>query len=231
MLSLPEPGVPISRRTVLRTALAGAIAPTAWAQSTPAAEVATLSVVRTEDGMIVEASVRIALPAAVEAALLKGVALYFLTELNLFRDRWYWRDKRAAYARKSARLSYQALTRKYRVSTGDGTLSQGFERLEDALAVIGRTGRWRVLEAAETEPEERYYAEFAFQLDLTQLPRPFQIGGSQSEWAIEASRTQRAFMGPRGAATAKPPTPSPTAPPPASPAAASAVSAPAAEAK
>jgi hypothetical protein len=39
----------------------------------------------------------------------------------------------------------------------------------------------------EADPTVKYKVEFRFRLDLSQLPRPFQIGAiGQSEWSVQA---------------------------------------------
>ena len=48
-----------------------------------------------------------------------------------------------------------------------------------------RVSRWRIADASEVEPDVRHNVDFRFRLDLSQLPRPFQIGvAGQKDWAI-----------------------------------------------
>nr|WP_309246733.1 DUF4390 domain-containing protein [Ramlibacter montanisoli] len=49
------------------------------------------------------------------------------------------------------------------------------------------------------DPEAPHNIDFRFRLDMSQLPRPFQIGAvGQAEWIILAVRTQRlVFDNPR----------------------------------
>ena len=52
--------------------------------------------------------------------------------------------------------------------------------------------RWKIAEPGELDPEQRHNLEFNFRLDVSQLPRPFQIGVlGQSDWNISASIRQR----------------------------------------
>ncbi|MDP3309548.1 MAG: DUF4390 domain-containing protein, partial [Polaromonas sp.] len=63
--------------------------------------------------------------------------------------------------------------------------------LAEALAAIQRISRWRIADAAEIDAASRHNVEFRFRLDLSQLPRPFQIGvAGQRDWtiAVEDSR-------------------------------------------
>ncbi|MBX3585042.1 MAG: DUF4390 domain-containing protein [Ramlibacter sp.] len=156
---------------------------------------------RTEDGVFLSASVKFELPAVVQDALLKGISMYFVAEAEVFRDRWYWYDKKLSTTVRHMRLSYQPLTRRWRLHVAPGaisnsglgvTLGQNFDSLEEALAVIQRVSRWKIADAADIEPESRHNVDFRFRLDVSQLPRPFQIGAvGQPDWRIAASRNQR----------------------------------------
>jgi hypothetical protein len=97
------------------------------------------------------------------------------------------------------RLSYQPLTRRWRlqvspVPIGNSglALGQSFDTREEAMAAVQHIARWKIAELADLEPDARYSVEFQFRLDVSQLPRPFQIGAvGHSDWNISASRTQR----------------------------------------
>ncbi len=155
-----------------------ALALPAWAQPD-----ASVEVVRTDTGVHVDFKVPFELSPAVEAALQKGVVLHFVAETQVFRERWYWRDLRVAGALRTWRLSYQPLTRQYRVSLG--VLTQYFDSLSEALASLQRVSRWTVAEPADLAASGHYRLQFSYQLDTSQLPRPLQIGiGGQSDWAL-----------------------------------------------
>ncbi|HET6787070.1 MAG TPA: DUF4390 domain-containing protein, partial [Aquabacterium sp.] len=101
--------------------------------------------------------------------------------------RWYWYDRSRAVAERHWRLTYQPLTRRWRVSV-EG-LSQHYGSLSEALAVMQRGSRWRIMDQAPANDERDHYVEFSFQLDRDELPRPLQIGLSdQSEWTIAVAR-------------------------------------------
>jgi hypothetical protein len=170
----------------------------------PPAEVTQLVVERNDDGVHLSATVSFELPLVVEEALAKGIPMYFVAEAAIFRDRWYWTDKRVASAARHMRLSFQPLTRRWRLqvsSTPIGNsglvLGQMFDSREEALAAVQRVSRWRIADAADIDPQATNTVEFRFRLDVSQLPRPFQIGAvGQSEWNISASRSQRLQLDP-----------------------------------
>jgi hypothetical protein len=140
-----------------------------------------------EDGLNLGYALDFELSRQVEEALLKGVPIYFVARADVFRTRWYWRDKRVGTAERTWRLAWQPLTRRYRLS--QGSLSQNYDRLDDALAGIQRATRWKIAEAAALEADTRQYVEFSFRLDTSQLPRPLQIGvGGQQDWNLAVER-------------------------------------------
>ena len=163
------------------------------------AEVTQLRVERTEEGVLLSAAVRFELPQVVDDALEKGIAMYFVAEASIYRDRWYWYDKRVAHAIRHMRLSYQPLTRRWRLQVSSRpigssglVLGQNFDTEEEALAAIQRISRWRIADANDVDPEARHTIDFRFRLDMSQLPRPFQIGAvGQSDWILLAVRNQR----------------------------------------
>ena len=177
---------------------------TAWA-----AELAQLKVDRADEGVYLSASVKFDVPAVVEDALMKGVALFFVAEADFYRSRWYWTDRRVSSATRTIRLAFQPLTRRWRINVQDGaagsantgiglrsSLSQNYDTLADALASIQRFSRWKIADSADFDPELIYLFDFKFNLDLTQLPRPFQIGvAGQKEWGISVKYSEPMQMG------------------------------------
>jgi hypothetical protein len=180
----------------------------AWAPAPASAtEITQLRVERGEDGVHLSALVRFDLPPVVEDALLKGIPLFFVAEADIYRDRWYWTDPRVASATRTIRLAYQPLTRRWRVNIASGliasssglraTLNQNYETLPEALSAIQRVARWKIADTGDVDPDASYKLDFSFRLDLSQLPRPFQIGvAGQRDWNISAQVKDRLRMEP-----------------------------------
>jgi hypothetical protein len=176
---------------VLLLAVAGAV----QAQS----EVTQLRLERTDDGVLLNATVSFELPPAVDDALQKGIPMFFVAEATLLRDRWYWYDKQVAGSQRHMRLSYQPLTRRWRLQVSSApignsglALGQSFDTKDEALRAVQSIARWKIAELGDLETDARYSIDFRFRLDVSQLPRPFQIGVvGQAEWNVGAARTQR----------------------------------------
>jgi hypothetical protein len=72
------------------------------------------------------------------------------------------------------------------------SLSQTFETLPEALAAIRRTVNWKLADVSELGSDNKFTLIFKFRLDVSQLPRPFQMmTGGQSEWNLSTQRTLR----------------------------------------
>lgn len=174
--------------------------PEAARAESAAAEISQLQFERVGDAVLLSATVNFELSAAIEEALLKGVAMIFVAEADVLRERWYWTNRKVVSTARHMRLTYQPLTRRWRLNVASGTitnarmamaLNQNFDSLSDALAAVQRLYRWKIAELAELDPEQRHLVEFRFRLDTSQLPRPFQIGTLfQSDWNISASSRQ-----------------------------------------
>ena len=151
-------------------------------------ELAALQLGRAEGALTLEFNLRLKLSHALEDALQRGVPMYFSAEATLLRGRWYWRDERIARVNRNWRLSYQPLTSSWRLSLGG--LAQSFPTLAEALAPMTRVSGWQLTELERLEPGERYYVEFAWKLDSTQLPQPMQLDLG-ADWKLSIERTIR----------------------------------------
>jgi len=168
---------------------------TAYADS--GVEITQLRLERSDDEVQLSAQLHFELPTVVEDALLKGIPMVFVMGADTVRERWYWYDKKMAGSERYMRLAYQPLTRRWRlnVSSAPGAavavglaLNQSYESLALALAAIKRVSKWKIADVSDFDAGTKYRTEFRFRLDLTQLPRPFQIGAlGQTDWDIAVS--------------------------------------------
>ena len=142
-----------------------------------------------DEGYQFNADVEIALNPMLERALEKGIVLYFVTELNLLSPRWYWLDEKVARSKQREALSYYALTRQYRLSRG--SLSQNFSTLKEALQVLGRLRNRPIVANSELKQDAEYIVELRVWLDLSRLPKPFQVEAlSSREWNLSSDTLQ-----------------------------------------
>jgi len=176
----------------------------AWADTT--VELQSLRVERVDNAVTVSANLHFDLPLPLEEALLKGVSLYFVTEVEVLRERWYFYDKRVSHAERHIRLFYMPLTRRWRVNIsprpfsagGLGmSLGQSYDTVEEAMTAVRRIAQWPIALASDIEADAKQNINLSFKLDLSQLPRPLQIGAAgQSEWNVSLNKSMRLVLEP-----------------------------------
>jgi hypothetical protein len=136
-------------------------------------EVRDVALRSVEEGLALDADFAFELTPRLIDVVANGVPLYFSVDFELTRRRWYWFDETAASQRLSLRLSYHALSRQYRLSTG--LLQQSFPTLEEALNVLKRVRNWLVVERSVRFADADYDAAVRMRLDTALLPKPFQL--------------------------------------------------------
>lgn len=140
----------------------------------------------TDDGFRLSTSYAFELNRSLEDALVRGVPLYFTTDVQLTRRRWYWFDEVAVTVSRTVRISYNVLTRQYHAST-TGQLQQSFASLEDALSLIRRPPRWIIADKNTLKSGDTYHVGLRMRLDVAQLPKPFQINAlNNSDWRLSS---------------------------------------------
>ena len=128
---------------------------------------------RVDDGYALDADFAFELSPRLAEVVANGVPLYFRVDFELTRRRWYWFDHTAASSQLHLRLSYHALSRQYRLSTG--ALQQSFPTLEEALNVLTRVRNWLVVDRSVRLSDSDYEAGVRMRLDTALLPKPFQL--------------------------------------------------------
>lgn len=169
-------------------------------------EVLDARLAASEDGLLLSADFAFDFNSRLNETVANGVPLYFVVEFELTRPRWYWWDEHAVSRATQLRLSYHALSRQFRLTTGP--LHQNFATLDEALDVMRRLRNWQVLGRSVTLRSTPYDAAVRMRLDTAQLPRPLQVSALTSrELRLESPWKRFIFAPP-----APPPSP---APPPA----------------
>ena len=163
---------------------------------TPARASESVEIIQThlessEEGYKLSSTFAFDLNRGLEEAVSKGFTLYFTTDVELTRRRWYWFDEKTISAAQTVRISYNLLTRRYNAAiyhpSSTGRLQQSFETLDDALSLVRRPSRWLVAEKGRLKPGEAYLVAVRMRLDLAQLPKPFQVHAiNSSDWRLSS---------------------------------------------
>jgi hypothetical protein len=138
-----------------------------------------------EDMYVVNAEFELAFNPTLEDAIQKGVPLYFVFEFELMRPRWYWVDEKVLSMSTQYRVSYNAITRQYRVAIG--LLSQTFDALDDVERFLSRVTSRQVAGVDQLVKGVRYEASVRLRLDVNALPKPFQVNALASrDWTLQS---------------------------------------------
>ena len=138
-----------------------------------------------EDTYVLNAEFELSLNPTLEEALQKGVPLYFELEFEILRPRRFWFDEKVFSLSTQYRVSYNALTRQYRVASG--LLGQTFDALDEVERFLSRVTSRPVVRVDELAKGTRYEAAVRLKLDVNQLPKPFQLNALASrEWSLQS---------------------------------------------
>jgi len=140
---------------------------------------------RVDTDWLLSATFKIDLSPGLEDAVEKGVVLYFQTEFDLTRSRWYWFDEKPAVVQRQTRLSYQPLTQQYRIASEGFTFSA--KSMSEALQAVGSIGGWKVIDSSQLDSNKSYTASMRMTLDLSKLPKPFQVNAlNNRDWNVSS---------------------------------------------
>lgn len=136
------------------------------------------------DGRLyVDADVDIEVAGELRNAAEKGVPLYFTADVEIVSKRWWWFDKVVAKDQLTWRIVYNALTRQWRVGSGDLSLPES--SLDDAMSALRNIRGWAVADVKDLEHDVTYDGRIRVRLDTSLLARPFQVDAyNSSAWSL-----------------------------------------------
>lgn len=176
----------LSLSWLLTLLLGGALLAPSAARAADQVELLQASLESSDEGYKLATTFSFDLNHGLEDALNRGVPLYFTTDVEITRPRWYWFDEKAIRTSQTVRISYNVLTRRYHAGV-TGQLQQSFNTLNDALALVRRPNRWVVADKNALKSGETYQVALRMGLDVAQLPKPFQINAlNNSDWRLSS---------------------------------------------
>lgn len=138
----------------------------------------------TRDGKLyIDADVEFSISGDLRNAAQKGVPIYFTADVEIVSKRWWWFDKTVVKEQQTWRVIYNALTRQWRVGTGDLSLPES--SLDDALSLLRHIRGWAVADLDSLDADELYQGRLRLRLDTSLLARPFQVDAfNSSAWSL-----------------------------------------------
>lgn len=151
--------------------------------------------VEPQGAIVVSAQMVLRLPQVMVDALHQGIPVYFVAHASLTRSRWWLWQKTEISARRYWRLSYQPLTRVWRLqyslesskhTDSSQGLAQYFDSLDQALAAMQRLSNWPVGDIQQLQANTVYESQFSFGVDQERLPRPLQFDAQgRNDWDLQ----------------------------------------------
>lgn len=136
-----------------------------------------------DEKLYIDVDAHLVLSSELRNAAEKGIPLYFVAEVEVFQPRWWWLDKKVVKEQQTWRVVYNALTRQWRVGTGDLYLPES--SLDDAMAMIRHIRGWALAYAIDLDRNVEYEGRVRIRLDTSLLARPFQVDAiNSSAWSV-----------------------------------------------
>lgn len=133
--------------------------------------------------LLIDADIEFRLTDELRSVADRGVPLYLTADLEITRARWWWFDKTVVSTDLTWRIQYNALTRQWRVGTGD--LSLPASSLDEAMDLVRHIRSWDVSSTDELELDTEYNGKLRLRLDTARLARPFQVDALNSKaWSL-----------------------------------------------
>lgn len=149
----------------------------------------SFSLTATGQGYDMSMDSEIALNATLEQALEKGIVLYFVTKFSLIDSRWYWLSDEVARSKYRVGLRYYALTRQYHLN--HPSFSQNYNSLQEALQALGQLQDYPLTVKSELKQDTDYIASLRIWLDVTRMPKPFQVEAlGSNQWNLRSDKLE-----------------------------------------
>jgi hypothetical protein len=149
-----------------------------------------------DDNYQLSADFNIRLKFVVEQSLEQGIPLYFTSKFTLTHSRWYWLEEVVAESEQTIKLSYNTLTRQYRITRG--ALFQNFASLDEAMRIVEHQSAAPIpaelfkssggyISEKLFKKDNNYLAAVRLRLDVTQLPKPLQVNAlTNDDWSLDS---------------------------------------------
>lgn len=130
---------------------------------------------------------------ALEDMLVHGIPLYFQTQVEIRKPHSFWFDEVPVSKSRITRISYNVLTRRYTISI-PGSIRRNYSSLDNALSAIRYPPGWDIAHVSALEKGETYTVSVRMLLDVSQLPKPFQVNAlNNSDWNLVSDWEQFSY--------------------------------------
>lgn len=138
---------------------------------------------------VLDAEVNYTLSSETINALVNGISLTIVLEVEVYRERWFLWDETIASFKRRYQLTYHLLSRQFTVTYLDTGIQQHYLKLNSALAQMGKVEMLPLVGQAEVEAGEEYQVALRTYLDIEALPAPLRpTAYFSSQWRLTSNR-------------------------------------------
>lgn len=149
--------------------------------------ISTASTYEINDNILIDADLIMNFSADVVDALENGIPLMIAVEVQVFRERFWWRNIIIKESLQLFELRYHPLTDVHEVKNMETGERYSFNSREDAMATLGTIRGARLIEKKLLGQENQYFVQMRTLLDINQLPMALrQIASLSSSWRLES---------------------------------------------
>lgn len=140
------------------------------------------------NGVAIDADLKMSFPAAVVDALENGIPLTIVVEVQVMRERPWWRNVIIKRSVQLFELRYHPLTNVHEIKNIATDERYSFNSRQDAMAVLGTIRAARLIENKELNRNQQYSAHMRIFLDISRLPPALrQVASLSSSWRLEST--------------------------------------------
>lgn len=136
----------------------------------------------------IDADLKINFPDDVVDALENGIPLTIAVEVQVLRERPWWRNIIIKESTQLFELRYHPLTNVHEVKNIATDERYAFDSRQDAMAVLGTIRGAHLIEKNELSKNKQYFIQMRILLDISRLPPALrQIASLSLSWRLESS--------------------------------------------
>ena len=150
-------------------------------------QVSSASSFERKDNIAIDADLKMDFPDDVVDALENGIPIPIAVEVQVLRERPWWRNIIIKESRQLFELRYHPLTNVHEVKNIATDERYTFNSRQDAMAVLGTIRGAHLIEKKELSENSQYYVQMRILLDISRLPPALrQIASLSSSWRLES---------------------------------------------
>jgi len=122
-------------------------------------------------------------------ALLSGVQLTLVLDIEVYRKRWYWWDAKIANITQRYLLKYHMLTKRFVLKWLNTGVQKNYSALRGALNELESIKNFPLLDSQLVDANEVYSVALQTYLDIEALPPPLRpVAYFSQEWHLSSER-------------------------------------------